>query len=99
MTTHYPWLWLLVAIYIIKEGFMGIMGAITIKYRNRKLDGAKWYGKVCTAISYVVLFVLLLFPSMPALLANVLIFVCAADMVFTLVMYLPEFKRMWTSPH
>lgn len=95
MTTHYPWLWLLVAIYIVKEGFMGIMGAITIKYRNRKLDGAKWYGKVCTAMSYIVLFVLLLFPEMPALLANILIFACAADMVFTLIMYLPEFRKMW----
>lgn len=95
MTTRTPWLWLLVVLYIIKEGFMGVMGLITLKYRGRKLDGAMWFGKVCTACSYIVLCLLLLFPQMPALLANSLIFICAADMVFTLIMYLPKFREMW----
>lgn len=95
MTTHYPWLWLLVALYIIKEGFMGIMGLITLKYKGKKLDGAMWFGKVCTACSYIVLCLLLLFPKMPDMMANILIFICAADMIFTLIMYFPKFRDMW----
>lgn len=95
MTTHYPWLWLLVGIYIVKEGFMGIMGLITLKCRDKKLDGAMWYGKVCTACSYGVLFLLLAFPQMPVALCNALIFICAADMIFTLIMYIPKFRKMW----
>lgn len=95
MTTRYPWLWLLVCLYVVKEGFMGVMGLITLRCRGKKLDGAMWFGKVCTACSYGVLLLLLLFPEMPSGLANTLIFICAADMAFTLMMYIPKFREMW----
>ena len=55
----------LVGLFIVKEGFMGIMGLLLSHYRGRKLDGAKWYGKVCTAFSYVVMFVLFSFCGCP----------------------------------
>lgn len=63
--------------------------------RGKKLDGAKWFGKVCTAVLYVLLFVLLLFPGIGAAAANGLILICAAFMLFSLIMYIPVFRKMW----
>ena len=37
-----------------------------VKLREgKKLNGAKWFGKCCTALLFVVLFLLLLFPTCP----------------------------------
>ena len=95
MTTRFSWLWLLVGLYIVKEGFMGIMGLITLKVKKTKLDGAMWFGKLCTASSFIVMLLLLLFPKMPVTAANILILICGAIMVFTLIMYIFKFRIMW----
>ena len=36
-----PIVWIIVILYIIKEGYMGIMGLLLLKRNGRKLDGAK----------------------------------------------------------
>ena len=48
---------------------MGIMGIIMLR-KGKMLDGAKWFGKVCTAVLYVVMFPLILFPQLPGSAAN-----------------------------
>ena len=85
----------LVGLFILKEGFMGIMGLLLSHYRGRKLDGAKWYGKVCTAFSYVVMFVLFFFLRLPLSLVNALIVCCGVLMAVTWVLYVPVFVKMW----
>ena len=50
---NYPLMWILLAIWLLKDGFMAIMGLVLLKAKQTKLDGARWYGKVCTAIIYV----------------------------------------------
>lgn len=82
----------LVLLMIIKEGFMAVMGVIKLK-KGKKLDGAMWFGKACTAILFTVTFVLLL-PFVPVQAANGLILFCMAFMLFTLVMYIPVFRKM-----
>ena len=47
---NYPLMWILLAIWLLKDGFMAIMGLVLLKTKQTKLDGARWYGKVCTAI-------------------------------------------------
>lgn len=90
---RYPLMLLIVGIMLIKEGFMAVMGIIKLK-DGKKLDGAKWFGKICTATLFLVMCILLLFPSMPIQIVNTLILFCAAVMVFTLIMYIPVFKKM-----
>ncbi|MGN1147276.1 MAG: CDP-alcohol phosphatidyltransferase family protein [Lachnospiraceae bacterium] len=89
----YPLMLLVVGIMLIKEGFMAVMGIIKLK-DGKKLDGAMWFGKVCTATLFIVMFILLLFPSLPIQVANGLILLCAAVMLFTLIMYIPVFRKM-----
>lgn len=72
---------------------MGIMGLYFLK-RGKMLDGAIWFGKVCTALLFVVLLVLFFFPHLPLAAVNALILITMADMLFTLCMYIPVFHRM-----
>ena len=46
---RYPLMWALLALMAVKEGYMGIMGLYFLK-RGKMLDGAMWFGKVCTAL-------------------------------------------------
>ena len=84
---------LLLVLFVLKEGFMLIMGAIKLR-EGKKLNGAKWFGKCCTALLFVVLFLLLLFPHMSLVTVNILILLCAAAMFITLLLYIPVFRSM-----
>ena len=95
----YDYIRYLLAIYIIKESFMAIMGLIMLRHNGRKLNGAKWYGKVSTALVYVVMFILflrpILYPGIGEYVVDALIMLCVFAMAATLVLYIPVFVRMY----
>lgn len=93
LAIRYPLMWALLGLMAIKEGYMGIMGLHFLK-KGKKLDGAMWFGKVCTATLFIGLLVLLLFYEMPILLVNILIGIMMAVMLVTLGMYIPVFHKM-----
>lgn len=93
LCTRYSYMAVLVVLFAVKEGFMTVMGLIKLK-QGKKLDGAMWFGKVCTALLFVVMFVLILVPHIPAAAANALIAVCAVVMAGTLILYIPVFRKM-----
>ncbi len=62
LTIRHHWMAAILILFALKEGFMGIMGLIMLKRNGRKLDGAMWYGKVCTASLYIIIFVIMLLP-------------------------------------
>ena len=95
LASRFSLLWLPAGIFVLKEGFMAVMGVLMLRHNGKKLDGAKWYGKVCTAVLYVVMFLLLLFPGMPPEAADIMILLCGAFMIFTWAMYIPVFRKMW----
>ena len=94
LAVRYPLMRAVLVLFVIKEGFMAVMGALLLP-RGKKLDGAMWFGKVCTAVLYAVLFLLLLLPGIGATAANVLIGICGAFLLFSFLMYIPVFRRMW----
>ena len=94
LAVRYPLMRAVLVLFVIKEGFMAVMGALLLP-RGKKLDGAMWFGKVCTAVLYAVLFLLLLLPGIGTTAANVLIGICGAFMLFSFLMYIPVFRRMW----
>ena len=91
--TRYPYMAVLVILFVVKEGFMAVMGLVKLR-EGKKLDGAMWFGKVCTALLFVVMFVLILVPHIPVAAANALIAVCAVVMAATLILYIPVFRNM-----
>lgn len=84
------------ALYVVKEGFMGVMGLIMLR-RGFKLDGAMWYGKVCTAVTYAVVFLLLVIPGMPEQVSSTLIGICLAVTIAAFVGYIGFYARAWKS--
>ena len=93
LSFRFPWILALVVLFVIKEGFMGIMGILSLR-KGTMLDGAKWFGKVCTAVLYVVMLILIFFPDISMKAANILILLCGGLMILSLVLYIPEFKKM-----
>ena len=90
---RYPLMWALIVLMTIKEGYMALMGIHFLK-QGKMLDGAMWFGKVCTATLFAGLFILFAWFNMPVTVANVLIIVMMVVMLITLIMYIPEFKKM-----
>lgn len=88
LTIKVNYMYLLVILLVVKEVLTLLTGFFVMKYAKRRLNGAKWYGKVCTAILYVVMLVLVAFPGMKQELQEVLLLVCACGLIMAFVMYM-----------
>lgn len=84
----------MVVFYVIKESFMGIVGLYSIR-KGHKVEGAMWYGKVCTFSTYMILIALLLFPQMPIRTVDILVVADMVIMVFTLINYVIYYGKMF----
>ena len=93
LLTRYPLMWALVALMAVKEGYMAVMGVKFLK-KGKMLDGAMWFGKICTATLFTGLVVLFFFYDMPLAAANTIIGIMMTVMVITLILYVPEFRKM-----
>ncbi len=87
LTLRYPLMSYVLLVFLVKELYMAVMGAYMLK-RGKKMDGAMWYGKVCTVILYVAMFLLILMPDIPIALANVLMLICIIFMLYSLISYI-----------
>lgn len=91
---HFPLMKHLVLLYVIKEGYMVVMGAIMLK-KGKRMNGAKWYGKVCTAYTYSIIFLLLLVPGISDSLADGLIVAGYGLTIFAFVKYALLYRDMY----
>lgn len=90
---RYPTMKYLIALMVVKEGFMAVMGLINMRH-GCKLKGAKWFGKVCTATLFFLMLALVVFPKIDKGLARNLIMVEMVIMFLTLIFYIPVFYKM-----
>ena len=86
-TFHYNAIIPFLVLIIIKEVYMGVMGLYLIKKQNKWI-GAQWFGKICTITLDVGMFVLLLFPNLNSLVADGIIIVMTALLIFSLANYI-----------
>ncbi len=93
LATRYPLMWVLIALMGIKEGYMALMGLKFLAV-GKKLNGAMWFGKMCTAVLFTGMVILFFFVQMPSPGANILIAIMMAVMIFTLLSYIPVFRHM-----
>jgi len=96
---RYQYMRYLLALYVVKESYMIVMGLILLRHNGKRLNGAKWFGKVSTALVYVVMFVLFLrpifFPQLSGNTINSLILLCFFAMLATLLLYIPVFMKLY----
>ena len=93
LSFRYPTMRYLLILFIVKEMFMGIMGAIMLK-KGSMMDGARWYGKLCTAVLYGAMFILLLVVDLSYFAAGLIISVCIIMNVFSFVCYIVYYVRV-----
>ena len=93
LAIRHPLMWALLALMLLKEGYMGLMGLKFLK-KGQMMDGAMWCGKVCTAILFVGLLILFLFPRLPDAAVNTMIVVMMGAMVYALCSYVSVYNRM-----
>ena len=87
LAVHHPVLWALLALFVVKEGFQLIAMLVTLR-KGMALDGALMAGKISTTILFVTLIVMVLFPGMTPMTANLLTGVCFVALVVAFVQYI-----------
>ena len=83
----------LLVLCLIKETSMTICGLVSIRKKCR-LDGALWCGKVATTVFYICMVLLILFPSIGQPLADILLLVTAAFLIYSFIVYMKTYYQM-----
>lgn len=65
LAIRYPIVWVLVGLFTVKESFQLIAGIFMLR-KGKMLGGALILGKICTAVLFVSLIVLVLLPDLPS---------------------------------
>ncbi len=86
LAMRYPQIWGLLALFLVKELTMGILGLL-VMLRTKKVYGARWYGKMATAVLEGSMGILILFPMAPLWAARALMLLSAAALLFAFVQY------------
>ena len=83
-----PVLWILVALFVVKESFQIIAGGITLR-KGRMLKGALISGKVCTTVLFISLILMVMFfPSLSDKNIQVLVVIDSICMLVAFAEYL-----------
>lgn len=81
-----PYILPLLILFVFKELFLAINNIILLR-KNIYMDGALWFGKVATAVFYVFMFILVIFPSFDKSQSIPLIMITAIFQLIALVGY------------
>ena len=78
-----PILWMLVSLFVIKEGFQLIAGGLRLR-KGIMLKGALLSGKICTTVLFVSLIILVLMPNLNS---QIVLWITIVDTIFMLVSF------------
>lgn len=88
-----PFAAVVLILFLIKEASMAVCGLVSIK-RKCRLDGALWCGKVSTAVFYICMALLILFPGTDHTVANILLCITAAFLLYSFIIYMKTYYHM-----
>lgn len=87
-----PVLWILVALFVVKESFQLIAGILNLR-KGKMLNGALFTGKICTTLLFVSMILLVLFPNLNPTLVLVITVLDGISMLVTLISYIRVYAR------
>ena len=93
LSFRYPTMRYLVILFVVKEMFMGIMGAIMLK-KGSMMDGARWYGKLCTAVLYGAMVIMMLVVDLSYFAAGLIISISIIMNIFSFACYIVYYARV-----
>ena len=86
LALDYPILWVVLGLFVVKEGFQLIVGIIHLR-KGQMLNGALMVGKICTTVLFVSLTAMVLFPDMDPLLVGIIALVNTGFLIASFVGY------------
>ena len=86
LALDYPILWVVLGLFVVKEGFQLIVGVIHLR-KGQMLNGALMVGKICTTVLFVSLTAMVLFPDMDPLLVGIIALVNTGFLIASFVGY------------
>lgn len=93
VVVKYRWVLILLIIYAIKE-IVSLCFSSYLFAHDRNIGGAQWYGKLCTVILYIVMFIFIVVPNIPDTAEYLMIAVAAVFMLLSFIMYMQAYIRM-----
>lgn len=90
----YHWVIILIVLYAIKEFTSLALSGYLFK-KGKHIDGAKWYGKVCTVILYITLLAYIVVPNIPPVFNGILIGVCSAFIIIAFGLYMNDYITLY----
>ena len=93
-TVRVHYMAVLVGVLVIKEIVTAVVGAVVIKTCRKRLNGAKWYGKVCTFVLYVIMIAFILLPDIPSNIRTILFALCLISLSVSFIMYIRIYAIM-----
>ena len=94
LVVEIKWMFLLLILFVMMQLFMLFAGLAMLK-KNKRLDGAKWFGKVSTTVFYATMLVLVAVPKLDTTVVNILMLVCGAFLLLSFLLYIREYLRMY----
>lgn len=85
----YPLIALPVGIMVVKELTSFIIRFILFK-QTEQVRGARWHGKLNTALLVIMIILHILWPAIPPMVSNISIFTCTATMLISFTLYTIE---------
>ena len=90
--------WWVVGVLIFKELSIGILTLVTMRHTHR-VYSAGWYGKLCTCVIYLSMFVLILWRDVPQLFVTVDAIVICLLVLLSFIKYALYFGRILREAH
>lgn len=84
----------LLVLFVTMQLFMLGAGLLMLK-KNKRLDGAKWFGKISTTVFYATMLLLVALPDLNSSMVNVLMLVCGGFLLLSFIMYVREYVLMY----
>lgn len=87
LSIKYPVLRFVLVLFVVKEGFQGIVGLIHLR-KGKMLPGALMAGKVCTTVLFISLIILVLMPNLSETIVNAIAIIDFLFLTFAFVNYI-----------
>lgn len=87
---RYPAVRILLAVFVVKELTMCIVGLYMMR-KNYRMNGARMHGKICTAILDFTMFIFLLFPDISETAVYTLSCICIVSMSVSFLLYMKSY--------
>ena len=94
LINRYPKAAVILCIFIVKEAAVISLGYIAVRMQGEN-EGAKWYGKLSTAVFYIVMILLILISDINISTARYLLDLCGICITAAFVGYLIHFVRIY----